>query len=100
MPLFKKLAVLATAAEAARRYAKSNPEKAGKYLDQAADFVNKQTKGKYAGQIKDVSQKAKDVAGIHEPPAPPAPPVTPPAAPAPPVPPTPPAAPRPPQNQA
>ncbi|CAA9403335.1 MAG: hypothetical protein AVDCRST_MAG66-1557, partial [uncultured Pseudonocardia sp.] len=36
MPLFRRLATLATAAEAARRYAKSNPEKASKYLDQAA----------------------------------------------------------------
>jgi hypothetical protein len=64
MPLFRKLATLATAAEAARRYAKNNPEKAGKYLDQAAAFVDKQTKGKYSGQISAVAQKAKNVAGI------------------------------------
>ncbi|MDT7705034.1 MAG: hypothetical protein QOG20_641, partial [Pseudonocardiales bacterium] len=36
MPLFRKLATLATAAEAARRYAKKNPDKAAKYVDQAA----------------------------------------------------------------
>jgi len=64
MPLFKKLAALATAAEAARRYARSNPDKAGKYLDQAATFVDRQTKGKYRTQIDGVAKKAKNVAGI------------------------------------
>jgi len=64
MPLFKRLAMLATAAEAARRYAKSNPDKAGKYLDQAASFVDKQTKGKYSGQIRGATDKAKGFAGI------------------------------------
>lgn len=66
MPLFKKLATLATAAEAARRYAKKNPDKAAKYLDQAAQFVDKQTKGKYSGQISGVAKKAKSVAGIQD----------------------------------
>jgi hypothetical protein len=66
MPLFRKLAVLATAAEAARRYAKSNPDKAAKYVDQAAQFVDKQTKGKYSGQIQDVASKAKSAAGIRQ----------------------------------
>lgn len=64
MPLLKKLAVLATAAEAARRYAKSNPDKAGKFLDQAAAFADKQTKGKYRTQIDGAARKAKGVAGI------------------------------------
>lgn len=64
MPLFKKLATLATAAEAARRYARSNPDKAGKYLDQAAAFVDKQTKGKYRTQIDGATKKAKGAAGI------------------------------------
>jgi MT0933-like antitoxin protein len=66
MALFKRLALLATAAEAARRYAKSNPDKAGKYLDQAADFVDKQTKGKYSGQIRGATDKAKGLAGIRQ----------------------------------
>jgi hypothetical protein len=66
MPLFKRLAVLATAAEAARRYAKSNPDKAAKFLDQAAAFVDKQTKGKYSGQIRGAADKAKSVAGIRQ----------------------------------
>jgi hypothetical protein len=66
MPLFKRLAMLATAAEAARRYAKSNPDKASKYLDQAASFVDKQTKGKYSGQIQGATDKAKGLAGIRQ----------------------------------
>ena len=64
MPLFRRLAVLATAAEAARRYAKSNPDKAARFVDQAAQFVDKQTKGKYSGQIHGAASKAKSVAGI------------------------------------
>jgi MT0933-like antitoxin protein len=64
MPLLRKLATLATVAEAARRYAKSNPDKASKFLDQAAQFVDKQTKGRYSGQISGVTQKAKSLAGI------------------------------------
>jgi len=62
--MFKKLAVLAGAAEAARRYAQKNPDQAAKYLDQAAGFVDKQTKGKYSGQIKGAADKAKNAAGI------------------------------------
>ena len=64
MPLMRKLATLATAAEAARRYAKKNPDKAGKYLDQAAAFVDKQTKGRYTAKIDGVAQKVKGVAGV------------------------------------
>ncbi|MHA6620445.1 antitoxin [Pseudonocardia sp. DLS-67] len=66
MALIKRLALLATAAEAARRYAKSNPDKASKYLDQAASFVDKQTKGKYSGQIRGAADKAKGLAGIRQ----------------------------------
>lgn len=64
MSLFKRLATLAAAAEAARRYARSNPEQAAKFVDQAATFIDKQTKGKYSGQISGVAQKAKGVVGI------------------------------------
>jgi antitoxin protein of toxin-antitoxin system len=64
MPKIKNLAALAAAVEAARRYARSNPEKAGKYLDQAAAFLDKQTKGKYSGQIDGVVDKVKGVAGV------------------------------------
>ena len=64
MPMFRKLAALAGAAEAARRYARKNPAKAGKLVDQAAEFVDKQTKGKYKGQIDGAVRKAKGAAGI------------------------------------
>jgi hypothetical protein len=64
MPLFKKLATLAAAAAAARSYAKKNPDKAAGYVDQAARFVDKQTKGKYSSQITGAARKAKDAAGI------------------------------------
>ena len=67
MGMFKKLAVVGAAAEAARRYAKNNPEKASRYVDQAADFVDKQTKGKYKGQISGAAGKVKGVAGIDRP---------------------------------
>ena len=64
MGMVKKLAVLAAAAGAARAYAQKNPEQAAKYVDQAAGFVDKQTKGKYSGQISGAAQKAKSAAGI------------------------------------
>jgi hypothetical protein len=70
MAMIKKLAALATAAEAARRYAKKNPDKAAKFVDQAAQFVDKQTKGKYSGQITGAADKAKGVAGIKTNPGP------------------------------
>jgi hypothetical protein len=64
MPMLRKLATIAAAGEAARRYAKKNPDKAAKYLDQAAAFVDKQTKGRYSTQIDGVAQKVKGVAGV------------------------------------
>lgn len=67
MARFGKLTALIGVAEAARRYARSNPDKAGKYLDQAAQFVDKQTKGKYTNQISSTARKAKDAAGIPQP---------------------------------
>ena len=64
MPKLKNLAVLAAAVEAGRRYAKSNPDKAGRYVDQAAAFVDKQTKGKYSGQIHGAADKVKGATGL------------------------------------
>lgn len=97
--LVRRLALLAGAAEAARRYAQKNPDKAGKLVDQAAQFIDKQTKGKYHGQIDGVARQAKSAAGIPGGPGaadtrgaygaapapytPPQPPVVPPATPAP-----------------
>jgi hypothetical protein len=64
MPKIKNLAALAAAVQAGRRYARNNPDKAGKYVDQAAAFVDKQTKGKYSGQIDGVVGKVKGAAGL------------------------------------
>jgi hypothetical protein len=64
MPKMKNLAALAAAVQAGRRYARNNPDKAGKYVDQAAAFVDKQTKGKYSGQIDGVVTKVKGAAGL------------------------------------
>lgn len=57
MALLRKLTVLAGAAEAARRYARNNPEKINKLADSAGRFVDKQTKGKYHGTIDRAVQK-------------------------------------------
>jgi len=64
MPKIKNLAALVAAVEAARRYARSNPDKAAKYIDQAASFLDKQTKGKYSGQVSGVVGKVKTAAGL------------------------------------
>lgn len=67
MALFSRLAVLAGAVQAARRYARNNPDKADKIVDQAAAFVDKQTKGRYASQIRGAADQAKRAAGIPRP---------------------------------
>jgi hypothetical protein len=72
MPWMKKLATIATAAEAARRYAKKNPDQAAKYLDQAAAFLDKQTKGRYTAKIDGVTEKVKGAAGVRRTPGGPA----------------------------
>jgi len=72
MSLFRKLAVLGVAAEAARRYAQKNPEKARELTDKAAAFADQRTKGKYHGQIESVKRSLAGLGGY----APPAPPVT------------------------
>ncbi|MGE3287807.1 MAG: antitoxin [Pseudonocardia sp.] len=62
--LVRNLALLAGAAAAARRYAQKNPDQAGKLVDQAAGFVDKQTKGRYRSQIEGAARTAKGAAGI------------------------------------
>lgn len=64
MPKLKNLAALAAAIEAARRYARSNPDKAAQYLDQAAAFLDKQTKGKYSSKIDGVAKQVRSAAGL------------------------------------
>jgi hypothetical protein len=64
MPKMKNLAALAAAVQAGRSYARNNPDKAGRYVDQAAAFLDKQTKGRYSGQIGGVVDKVKNAAGL------------------------------------
>jgi MT0933-like antitoxin protein len=56
-----KFVVLAGAVEAARRYAKSNPEAVSKMADQAGQLVDQYTKGKYHSQIDGAVRKVQDV---------------------------------------
>lgn len=59
--LFRKLTVLAGAAEAARRYAKNNPEKVARMAENAGRFVDKKTHGKYHSKIEDAVRKVKGI---------------------------------------
>jgi hypothetical protein len=51
MPLMRRVAALAATVAAARQYARQNPEKVNRYADQAAEFVNSRTAGRYRRQI-------------------------------------------------
>jgi hypothetical protein len=62
MAFLGKLTVLAGAAEAARRYAKKNPEKVRRLAGQAGQFADKQTKGKYSDRINGAVRKVQQVA--------------------------------------
>ncbi|GAA5145178.1 hypothetical protein GCM10023321_02670 [Pseudonocardia eucalypti] len=62
--MFRKLAVLGAAAEAARRFARNNPEKARDLTNKAAAFADKQTKGKYRGQIESVKRSVANAGGF------------------------------------
>lgn len=70
--MFRKLTVLAGAAEAARRYARKNPEKVSRLAENAGRFVDRQTKGKYHNQIQKAVRKVRGNQG-HQgyPPVPP-----------------------------
>lgn len=63
--MLRKLAVLAGAAEAARRYARKHPDKVSKYADQAARFVDQRTQGRYSSQIDGAVRKVKDATRRH-----------------------------------
>ena len=56
-----KLVVLAGAVEGARRFAKANPEAAGKIAAGALGLVDQVTKGKLRGQIDGVVRKIQGV---------------------------------------
>ena len=59
MARFKNAAVVLTAAETARQWARNNPDKASGYIDKATGFIDQRTKGKYRSQIDGLSKNAK-----------------------------------------
>ena len=59
MAKFKNAAVMLTAAETARQWARNYPDKARSYIDKATGFVDERTKGKYHKQLTGLSQTAK-----------------------------------------
>lgn len=63
MALFRKLTVLAGAAETARRYAKKHPDKVNQLADKAGQFVDRTTKGKYSGKIDTAVRKVHKATG-------------------------------------
>ncbi|MGQ0479437.1 MAG: antitoxin [Pseudonocardia sp.] len=64
--MFKRLAALSAAAEAARRYAQKNPDKVRGIADKAAKFADDRTKGKYTNQINSAKQKLNHAAGTDQ----------------------------------
>jgi hypothetical protein len=67
MPIMRKLAVLGVAAEAARRYARKNPDKAREITDKAASFVDQRTHGRFTGQIGSVKRQLAEYVGYAAP---------------------------------
>jgi hypothetical protein len=67
MPIMRKLAALGLAAEAARRFATKNPDKAREITDKAASFVDQRTKGKYSSQIGSAKRRLADYVGYGSP---------------------------------
>ncbi|MPY98206.1 MAG: antitoxin [Actinophytocola sp.] len=63
MPFFRRLTAVTGAVEAARRYAKNNPEKVRQYTEKAGSFVDKRTKGKYHDKIDNAVRKVNKSAG-------------------------------------
>ena len=59
MALLKKLTVVAGVAQAARSYAKKNPEKVSRLAEKAGQFVDHQTKGRYHDKIDGVVRKVR-----------------------------------------
>ena len=59
MAKFKNAALMLTAGETARQWAKNNPEKASDYVDKATGFIDQRTKGKYHKQLSGLSQTVK-----------------------------------------
>jgi hypothetical protein len=57
------LVVLVGAVEAARRYAKANPDAVGKMAGQAGQLADQCTKGKFSNQIHGAVRKVQDATG-------------------------------------
>ena len=55
--LLRKLTVVAGAAGVAGRYAKNHPDKVNKWAEQAGQFIDKRTKGKFHNKITGAIQK-------------------------------------------
>lgn len=64
MSMIRKLAALGAAAEAARRYARSNPDKARELTEKAARFADHQTKGRYSRQISQAKNALANAGGF------------------------------------
>ncbi|KRE37551.1 hypothetical protein ASG73_07755 [Janibacter sp. Soil728] len=59
MAKFKNAALMLTAAEGARQWAKNNPDKANDYVEKATGFIDQRTKGKYHKQLDGLSRTMK-----------------------------------------
>lgn len=58
--MFRRFAAAKGAVNAAKRYARKNPDKTTGYIDKASTFVDKQTGGKYSDKVSNYSRKAKE----------------------------------------
>ncbi|HEY2766123.1 MAG TPA: antitoxin [Pseudonocardiaceae bacterium] len=63
--MIRKLAALAGVAEAARRYARKNPDKVSKFAEQAGHFVDQRTKGRYRSKIDGAVRNVKNATRSH-----------------------------------
>ncbi|MDN5718037.1 MAG: antitoxin [Janibacter sp.] len=66
MAKFKNAALMLTAAEGARQWAKNNPDKANDYVEKATSFIDQRTKGKYHKQLAGLSQTVKKNLAGHQ----------------------------------
>ena len=64
MPLMRRAATLGAVVAAARRYARQNPDTVNRYADQAAEFVDRKTSGKYRKQIDSALRQVRKETGV------------------------------------
>jgi hypothetical protein len=65
----RRLAVIAGAAEAARRYVRNNPDKVNRFADGAGRFIDRQTKGKYHSTIEGAVRRVHSSTSNHRSPS-------------------------------